>query len=521
MTQRLEPNIDYYPQPKQALFHQSEANEVLYGGAAGPGKSHALRFEALIWCLRIPGLQVYLFRRTFPELEKNHILPSLAQFPRQYCEYKKGDKRWEFHNGSLLHFCHCQYEQDVFQYQGAEIHLLLIDELTTFTEFIYDYLRSRVRCTLEVPEKYRHKIPGIECGSNPGGVGHNFVKERWVDYMLPMELKRASKQDGGMLRQYIPGLLQDNEILMRADPEYIHWLDALPEPYRTAYKDGNWDIFMGQAFNFSREHHVIRPIPIPENAPIYMTYDWGFGKPFSFGWWWVDADGRLYRFSEWYGWNGMPNEGVRLEDSKVADGTTPKERDMYNNPVLHYHTRPHVRPAGHDCWNKKPDYKGGGQGKSTAEIFAEKGIYLTKADSSRELKIRQFRERLIMPDDGEMPMMVVYSTCEQFLRTIPTIQTDPKNVEYIDDTGECHTFDDACHICMARPMSLKEPKKFKTMAELRIDYLEKGTHEDQFYADIAKEQEGYDREFERMMKQRFGPNDARVADFATKDTVDY
>lgn len=520
MRQRLEPNIDYYPQPKQALFHSSPANEVLYGGAAGPGKSHALRFEGLIWCLRIPGIQVYLFRRTFPELEKNHILPSLTQFPREFCEYKKGDKRWEFSNGSMLHFCHCQYEQDVFQYQGAEIHLLLIDELTTFTEFIYDYLRSRVRCTLDIPERYRHKIPGIECGSNPGGVGHNFVKERWVDYMLPMEIKQAPPREGGMTRQYIPGLLSDNEILMRTDPEYIHRLDALPEPYRTAYKDGNWNIFMGQAFNFSREHHVIKPIPIPNNAPIYMTYDWGFGKPFSMGWWWVDADGRIYRFAEWYGWNGMPNEGIRWEDSRVAEGLIEKERELTNTDIINYWTSPRVRYAGHDCWNKKPDYKGGGQGKSTSEIFAERGIYLTKGDSNRSLKIRQFRERLKIVE-GEMPMMMVYSTCEQFIRTITTLQTDPHDPEDIDSKGEDHIYDEACHICMARPMSLKEPKKIKTMADLRIDYLEKGTPEDQFHRQMAEEQIGYDRDFHRMMQQRFGSRSEGVADFATKDTVDF
>jgi len=480
-------NLDYIPQPKQALFHSSAANEILYGGAAGPGKSHALRFEALIWCLRVPGLQVYLFRRTFPELEKNHILPSQAQFPRGVCEYKKGDKRWEFSNGSMLHFCHCQYEQDVFQYQGAEIHLLLIDELTTFTEFIYDYLRSRVRCALEIPKKYKHKIPGIECGSNPGGVGHNFAKERWVDYAKPMELKQAPGKEGGMVRQYIPGLLTDNDILMRTDPQYIHRLDALPEPYRTAYKDGNWDIFMGQAFNFSREHHVIDPIQVPDNAPIYMTYDWGFGAPFSIGWWWVDADGRLLRFAEWYGWNGEINKGLRLEDSVVAEGIVERERKLDIQKVM-------IRLVGHDCFNKKPDYKGGGQGKSTAEVFAEHSLYLTKGDASRDLKIRQFRERLKIPKNGDRPMMQVYSTCEQFIRTVPMIQTDPKNVEYVDEKGELHCFDDTCHICMARPMALKDAKPIRTMGELRIEYLEKGIHEDQFHAAMMKEQEMFDRQ---------------------------
>jgi len=461
--------IDYIPQSKQAELHKSAANEILYGGAAGPGKSMALRFEALIWCLRVPNLQVYLFRRTFPELEKNHILPALQQFPNdpRVLTYKKGDKRWEFTNGSMLHFCHCQYEQDVFQYQGAEIHLLIIDELTTFTEFIYDYLRGRVRCALPIPEKYRHKIPGIECASNPGGIGHNFCKERWVDFAKPMELKRTENKDGGMLRQYIPGLLQDNEILMQEDPNYIHRLDALPEPYRTAYKDGNWEIFMGQAFFFSKEHHVIDPIPVPDNAPVYMTFDWGFGAPFSIGWWWVDADGRVYRFFEWYGWNGEINKGLRLVDSEIAEGIVERERKQRIRP-------PMVRYAGHDSFNKKPDYKGGGQGKSTAEVFAGHGLYLTKGDATRHLKYRQFRERLKVVK-GERPMIQIYSTCEQFIRTIPMIQTHKTNPEEIDDSGEAHCLDDACHICMSRPLSLKASKARIASHDRRLDALAKGS----------------------------------------------
>jgi len=479
MASKKDVIINYTPQPKQMLFHKSAANELLYGGAAGPGKSMALRFEALIWCLRVPNLQVYLFRRTFPELEKNHILPSQQQFPSGVGEYKKGDKRWEFINGSMLHFCHCQYEQDVFQYQGAEIHLLLIDELTTFTEFQYDYLRGRVRCAIPVPEEYRHKIPGISCASNPGGVGHNYVKARWVDFAPPMTKKRASSLEGGMLREYIPGLLKDNQRLLEADPLYVHRLDALPEPYRTAYKDGNWDIFLGQAFIFSRKYHVIDPIPVPDNASIYMTYDWGYGAPFSIQWWWIDNDGRMIMFNEWYGWNGEPNKGLRLEDSVVAEGIIERERQFGRKPI--------VRLAGHDCWNKKPDYKGGGQGPSTAEVFAKYGLYLTKADSDRSLKIRAFRERLKIPEN-DRPMLQVYSTCEQFIRTIQEIQTDPKNPEYVDEkTGELHCFDSCCHLAMARPLSLQSPKELPTMAALYIDRLEKGSPADQYNREIRAE----------------------------------
>ena len=147
---------------------------------------------------------------------------------------------------------------------------------------------------------------------------------------------------------------------------------------------------------------------------------------------------------------------------------------------------------------------------------------LTKADSNRELKIRQFRERLSVPDDrNDRPMLQVYSTCSQFIRTIPTLKADPNKPEDIDTTGEDHPYDSACQLCMFRPMSLKEPKKIKAMAELRIDYLEKGTQEDQFYAEMAKEQNAYNRdlEFERMMEDRFGERTEHVDDY-TINTVD-
>ncbi|MBC8184295.1 MAG: Terminase-like family protein [Bacteriovoracaceae bacterium] len=487
--------LNYEPQPKQAQAHSCPANEILYGGAAGPGKSHYLRMEAFIWCCRIPGLQVYLFRRTFPELEKNHILPSLEQFPKGVAQYKDQKRRWEFNNGAMLHFCHVQFEKDVFNYQGAEIHILLIDELTTFTEFIYLYLFGRNRCALDIPEKYRHKIPSTVCASNPGGVGHQFVKQRWVDFAEPFKLKRATEAEGGMVRCYIPGLLEDNPILQLRDPGYIHKLNALPEPFRTAYMKGDWEIFLGQAFNFNKYDHVIPPMEIPENAEIYMTYDWGYGAPFSILWFWVDADGRLYLFDEWYGCEEAETKnGIRLPDSDIAIQLKMKEQ----HPAFFARGRDIIRYTGHDSFSKKPDYKGGGQGKSTAEIFTEHDIHLIKADPNRLLKIRQFRERLKTPVNskneptGDMPMLLVYDTCHHFIRTIPTLQTNIKKIEDINDKHpvEDHCYDSVTQICMARPLAITLPATKSAMTDKRIDNLKRGirTVEDE-YTIHAKQEE--------------------------------
>lgn len=267
---------------------------------------------------------------------------------------------------------------------------------------------------------------------------------------------------------------------------------------------------------FSPLHHVIRPVQIPDNAPVYTTFDWGYGKPFSWLWFWIDADGRFYMFAEWYGWSGDPDVGLRLTDTEIAIQMLEFEGKMDFDQ-----RNVKVRLSGHDCWNKKPDYKGGGQGPSTAEVFASHGIYLTKADSNRSLKIRQLRERLMIPDDKEdRPMLQVYDTCKQFIRTIQTLRADDNHPEDIDTTGEDHCYDSTCQLCMFRPMALKDPKPLMTMAAHRIDYLEKGTAEDQFYKQMAMEQVSADLELRRILEDRFGENVVQVADFVTIDTID-
>lgn len=428
-------HIDYVPQPLQMKLHESPAREILFGGAAGPGKSMALRFEALKWALLIPGLQVYFFRRTMPELRKNHIWPALQQWPREIGKFNLSESRWQIHNGSVIQFCHCQHEKDVFDYQGAEIHLLLIDELTTFTEFIFQYLLSRLRCTLRIPAEYKHKIPGVISCSNPGGVGHQFVKKRYVDFCGKgggLKLAPDSASSGGMLREYIPGKVTDNPILMKEDPGYIKRLDALPEPYRTAYKLGDWDIFLGQMFAFNEHDHVIDPLPVPESAPLYMTFDWGFGKPYSCGWWWLDADNRKYRFSELYGcMSGQADTGLRQTDHEIA------ERIVDYEKKLGICGRRIMRYADPTIFNKKANFGGGGQVESTANVFAQHKIYMLKGAAARIPKIRQFHAHLRCPGDTP-PMMLVYNTCRDFIRTIPMLQADPNKPEDVDTRLEDH-----------------------------------------------------------------------------------
>lgn len=246
-------------------------------------------------------------------------------------------------------------------------------------------------------------------------------------------------------------------------------------------------------FHFSRDHHVIKPIPIPENAQVYMTFDWGFGKPYSCGWWWADNDGRLYRFGELYGWNGQPNEGIRHTDSEIAEAIINREveLDLRNGGDTWLSKTPKrkiLRLAGHDCWSKKPDYKGGGQGPTTMEVFAKYSLFFSKGDSTRTLKIRQFHERLRIGEDGS-PMVRIYDICTHFIRTIPLLQADPNNVEDIDTNLEDHVYDEACHIFMARPITPKVKPRRKSSYEKRIERLYKGNADDyERYAVYEQEQ---------------------------------
>ena len=226
-------------------------------------------------------------------------------------------------------------------------------------------------------------------------------------------------------------------------------------------------------------HHVVKPLPIPDYAPLYMTFDWGYGAPFALLWFWVDADNRIYAFAEDYGWNGTPNQGLRLTDSQIAERIKQKEERMgiWGRDIR--------RLAGKDSFNKKPDYMGGGQGPSTAEVFSNHGIYIAPGDPSRILKIRQVHERLRLYEDMA-PMLQVYDTCEQVIRTIPLLQADDANPEDIDGSGESHLYDCIALMAMARPMSMDNPMKRKSAVDRRIDSLVNPTISGDFETYAAK-----------------------------------
>ena len=449
-------DIDFTLSEKQLTALQSKATEILYGGAAYGGKSYLLRAASIIWCHMIPGLQVYLFRRTYPDLMRNHVdthggYPDMiAPFVEAgLCKFRFTDKIIHWGNGAQIHLCHCQLETDRRNYLGAEIHVLLIDELGMFTSIIYDYLRARVRKgALVLPEGVDVVIPKVMCGSNPGGIGHGFMKSRWIDPMPPFEIYQAPRDQGGMLRQFIPALMEDNTAVDDEErDEYELRLEGIGDPaLARAMRFGDWSIVAGSMFDdvWDPNIHII--------------------KPFSVGWW-AESDGTeamvpldyesldqlphrkdeahkvafiqvpagtLFRIDEWYGWNGNPNQGCRMLAIDVALEMVERETVM-GYPF-------DAGPADTGIWT---DERGG----CIADDMAELGIDWIKADKSPGSRKNGWeRIRMYLQSATRRPMehagVYVFNKCRQIIRTLPILPRSDRNPEDINTDAEDHAADE-------------------------------------------------------------------------------
>ncbi|MBN2312357.1 MAG: terminase family protein [Sedimentisphaerales bacterium] len=447
----------YKLHPKQGLAFQSKATEILFGGAAFGGKSHLLRVAAIVWSAVIPGLQTYLFRRLYPDLLKNHM-HGPTSFPALLSEWvdqklvriNYSDNIIRFWTGSEIHLCHCQYEKDRYKYQGAEIHLLLIDELTHFTKVIYAYLRSRVRLGgLKLQEKYKGLFPRIINGSNPGNIGHNWVKMDFVDLQPPYTCHDAPEEDGGMLRQYIPSLLEDNPTAKDEDPNYEKRLQGLGRPELVkAMRWGIWDIVAGGMFDdvWDPRIHILNPFDIPATWYLDRSFDWGSTRPYAVCWW-AESDGSdivlndgstqstkkgdLFLFAERYGWNGKPDEGTRELATEVARRIKSIE-SQFKRTV-------HAGPADSAIYDTQ-------NGMCIADDMARLGVTWTKADKSPGSRINSaelFRQRLKNSITREDPGLYIFETCRHFIRTVPVLPRDEKKPEDVDSSAEDHVYDAA------------------------------------------------------------------------------
>ena len=375
---------------KQKAFIDATECEVLFGGAAGGGKSYGQMVDALLFAARYPGSKQLVLRRTFAELDKSLIRTSLALFPKEIYTFNASSHVGKFKNGSIIDFGYCAAENDVYQYQSAEYDVIRFDELTHFTEAQYVYLISRVRGANPFPKQ-------IKSSTNPGGIGHSWVKARFVD---PAPPTASFTGEDGMSRVFIPALLDDNRFLTGADPEYKRRLLALPERERRALLHGDWNVFEGQYFTEFSKENVIEPFEIPTAYRKYRTIDYGLDR-LACLWIAVSPEGDFYLYREYCESN--------LPISAAASGIlerSPKGEEIY------------ATLAPPDLWNRSQI-----NGKTKASIFSEYGLNFTKTSNDREAGWLAIKE-LLRKRDGRAPKLRIFSHCTEIIKCLPALQID-------------------------------------------------------------------------------------------------
>ena len=419
--------ILWEPQPKQQLALSCPAFELFYGGAAGGGKSDFLLMDFLAGCNEGRGAwRGILFRRTYKELEEL-IIRAKELYTPLGAHYQKTENVFTFPTGSFLRLRYLERDDDVGSYQGHQYTWVGFDELGNYaTDYCYLYMISRLR-----------SAAGLKCymraTGNPGGVGHSWIKMRFIDGKKPNTIYT---DEMGRTRCFIPSLLDDNRILMKNDPEYEKNLTLLPRYLYEALRRGNWDIIAGAAFEeFRREEHVIKPFALESGQWFkFCAMDWGYAKPFSIGWWAVNNEGRMIRYRELYGCEkGEANKGVKKSASEVA-------KEAYALSVAEGVTVMVADPA---VWSKTD------KEASIAEKFEVAGWKMIKANNERINGKMQLHQLLKTKGEDGKPMLLVFDTCFDFIRTIPLLLPSKVHPEDIDTAMEDHIYDETRYAIMS------------------------------------------------------------------------
>ena len=441
------------PSPKQKEFLKLHTKHVAFGGARGGGKSWAVRWLAVAYCLKYTGIRVLIVRRSFPELVNNHI-NQLRKTLLGIARYNDRDKVFKFNgvSGSTISFMYCDKDRDLDRLQGTEYDIICLDECTQLSEYQMKTITACLRGANSFPKRVVYTC-------NPGGQGHAYIKRIFID---------RAYEHGEHAEDYsfVQSLVTDNKALMAAQPDYLKQLEALPPKLRDAWLYGRWDVYEGQFFEDFRTTpdpeaaaregmseddllmqrrwtHVIEPFTPPRDWVIQRSYDFGYNHPFSCAWWAVDPDGIIYRILEYYGCTDTPNEGIKLTPDQQA-----KEiyRIEHEHPWLRNQRITGV--ADPAIWDAS-------RGESIAETMARNGVLFTPGEHSRIDGWMQCHYRLQFDANG-YPRMYVFKNCKGFIRTIPTLMYDDHKAEDLDTDGEDHIADEWRYYCMSRPIKPRD-----------------------------------------------------------------
>lgn len=423
--------------------------------------SEWLLFHLYKLALRFPGFSGMLFRRTYGELEKTAILRSLGRFDRRFCTYNATHRRWTFDNGSIIHFAYCEADRDVYQFDSWEGDAIAFDELTQWsTDFPYRYMFSRLRTS--IAKSVRGLVPHVIAGTNPHRSGVAWVKPRWIDNSLPLEVVKVESEIEGetearfIKRVYVPARMSDNRFINAS--AYRQGLAQLDDATRKAIEDGNWDVIEGQYFGeWSRGLHVIEPFTIPSWWRRIGGYDFGIAAPACHLWTAFDGDGTCYVYREFYKTNmTVPEQAAAI---KGAEG--PGERVDY-------------RVADPSIWNRT------GAGPPISSQFTEAGIPFRRANNARVdgwVRLRAYLRPSVRYQKSEgapivlKPKLYIFKTCPNLIRTLPLMVHDDKNPEDAGTDGDDHAPDALRYLIMSRPLQSREPARDRTPEEMREERI--------------------------------------------------
>lgn len=447
------------PGPQTALI-ACPVFEVFFGGARGGGKTDGVLGDFLehadAYGEHAIGLMI---RRQRTELIET-IERSRAIYTPLGWVFHEQEKMWRAPNGARLRFAYLERDADAEGYQGHSYTRLYVEEIGNFpSDRPILKLMATLRSGAGVPV-------GFRATGNPGGPGHQWVKARYID-PCPGGWRIIQDAVSGLERVYIPSRVSDNQYLGES---YVQQLRASgSKELVKAWLEGDWSVIEGAFFDcWDSSLHVIRPFAIPRDWLRFRSMDWGFAAPFSVGWWavvgddydlaaWNDATGSvaggsrilprgsIVRYREWYG-KSAPNIGLRLTADQVAAGI--KEREQPEEKIAYSV----IDPAA---------FAQDG-GPSIGERLSVAGLHFTKADNKRVTERGaiggwdQMRSRLVGQDG--VPMLYVFSTCTDFIRTVPALQHDPDKPEDLDTDGEDHAADEGRYACMSRPWIPRERK---------------------------------------------------------------
>ena len=387
--------------PKQERFYNSTAKYTAYGGARGGGKTHAVRVKAVAGALLYPGIRILIIRRTYSELQHNHIEPILKMIPQpQVGVYNIQLHQIYFTNGSTIIFGHFNSYNSAFQeYQGQEYDWIFIDEATQFTEQEFRLLGGCLRGVNEFPKRMY-----LTC--NPGGVGHRWVKRLFVDRDFKTDCENAEENEDPNDYEFIQATVDDNTALMKSEGgrDYLKQLSQLPENIRAAHRYGDWEGLSGNYFpEFSEGKHTCEAFPLPRWWRRYRALDYGLDMLACY-WFAVDETGRAWCYRE-----------LKQKDLVVSDAA----RMILENTGINEHIDITFAPP--DLWSRTKD-----SGKSMAELFMTNGVPLVKASNNRVQGWLQVKEFLKDSPDGR-PGLVFFRNCTGIIEDIQAIQADEKN----------------------------------------------------------------------------------------------